>query len=155
MKAYSMDLRERVVAAVDEGKQTKWEIALRFQVSTAWIRRLLQRRRETGSIAPTQRDYRVPHQVDDALRHRLAELVRQTPDATLDELRQAAGATVSRSTVARVLAALGLTLKKSRSTPASRTAPTCRRSAPSSAGCSNCSTPDGSSSSTRPRPTRR
>src|SRR5687767_8910724 len=112
MKTYSMDLRERVIVAVDEGKQTKWEIALRFQVSTAWIRRLLQRRRETGSIAPKERDYCVPHKVDDALRRQLAELVRQAPDATLEELRQRSGAIVSRSTVARVIARLGLTLKK-------------------------------------------
>src|SRR5947209_5406412 len=103
MKPYSMDLRERVVAAVDEGKQTKWEISLRFQVSPAWLRRLLQRRRETGSIASKQRDYRASGKVDAALRQRLAELVRETPDATLEELRHRSGTTLSRATVARTL----------------------------------------------------
>jgi hypothetical protein len=52
MAAYSMDLRERVVAACDEGIDTRAEIADRFSASESWIRRLLQRRRETGSIAP-------------------------------------------------------------------------------------------------------
>ena len=42
MKAYSMDLRERVVAACDAGDDTREEIAARFSVSVAWVRRLLQ-----------------------------------------------------------------------------------------------------------------
>jgi len=49
-----MDLRERVVAACDSGSWKREEIAERFGVSTAWIRRLLQRRRETGNYAPKQ-----------------------------------------------------------------------------------------------------
>lgn len=56
MKPYSMDLSKRVVDAVDDGKMTKWDISLLFKVSPAWIRRLLQRRRETGSIEAKQRD---------------------------------------------------------------------------------------------------
>ena len=43
MAAYSMDLRERVVAACDEGGDTRAEIAERFSVSGSWVRRLLQR----------------------------------------------------------------------------------------------------------------
>src|SRR4051794_13006103 len=49
------DLRERVVAACDEGLDTRAEVAERFSVSESWIRRLLQRQRETGSIAPKPR----------------------------------------------------------------------------------------------------
>lgn len=52
MRPYSMDLRKRVVAACDARDGSRETIAQRFGVSTAWIRRLLQRRRETGSIAP-------------------------------------------------------------------------------------------------------
>jgi transposase len=51
MKSYSQDLRERIVNACDAGVHTRDEIAALFGVSTAWIRRLLQRRRETGSFA--------------------------------------------------------------------------------------------------------
>jgi transposase len=51
MKTYSQDLRERVVKACDAGAHTRGELAELFGVSTAWIRRLLQRRRETGSFA--------------------------------------------------------------------------------------------------------
>jgi len=104
MKPYSMDLRKRVVDAVDEGKITKWDISLLFKVSPAWIRRLLQsrllqRRRETGLIEAKQRDDTASNnQVDEALRQRLATLVRDNPDATLRELRQGCGAIVSIST---------------------------------------------------------
>jgi transposase len=52
MNTYSSDLRNRVVRACDQGDRTRVEIAAFFGVSTAWIRRLLQRRRETGTVAP-------------------------------------------------------------------------------------------------------
>ena len=51
MKPYSMDLRERVVAACDAREGTREQIAKRFGVSDRWIRRLLARRKETGSFA--------------------------------------------------------------------------------------------------------
>ena len=51
MEAYSLDLRTRVLAAIDGGKKTK-EVATLFSVSPAWVRRLKQRRREDGSISP-------------------------------------------------------------------------------------------------------
>ena len=51
MAACSMDLRERVLAACDGGMKTK-RVASLFSVSPAWVRRLKQRRREDGSIAP-------------------------------------------------------------------------------------------------------
>jgi transposase-like protein len=52
MNAYSMDLRERVAAAYDDGEGSQAELAHRFRVSVSWIGKLLRRRRQTGSIAP-------------------------------------------------------------------------------------------------------
>ena len=51
MKAYSQDLRERVVRAVDQGKSRK-EIVKLFAVSLATLKRYLKQRRETGSLKP-------------------------------------------------------------------------------------------------------
>jgi len=51
MAPYSMDLRERVVRAWDASGDAE-EVAATFAVSRAWVHRLVQRRRETGSIAP-------------------------------------------------------------------------------------------------------
>ena len=51
MKAYSLDLRERVLRAVDEGKPRTQIIEL-FHVSRATIKRYLKLRRETGQVQP-------------------------------------------------------------------------------------------------------
>lgn len=124
MEAYSLDLRQRVLAAVDAGQLRRPQIAALFAVSTSWIRRLVQRRRETGSIAPKPQRHGPPPALGERQRRRLADLVRRHPDATLAELRQRLAAGVGTTTIWRELSQLGLTLKKSRSGPASRTGPT-------------------------------
>lgn len=120
MSAYSMDLRERVVAACDEGIDSRAEIAERFAVSESWVRRLLQRRRETGSIAPRPRGGGRPPAFGGEAAERLREAVAASPDATLRELAAATGATRSTSVVDRALRRLGITRKKSRPGPPSR-----------------------------------
>ena len=50
-RAYSMDLRERVLVACDAGGASR-VVARQYQVSRAWVDRLKQRRRETGEIGP-------------------------------------------------------------------------------------------------------
>jgi len=120
MRSYSMDLRERVVAACDEGIDPRAEIAERFRVSESWIRRLLQRRRETGSLAPKPRGGGQPPAFDTAAAERLRGAVAADPGATLKELA-AAGVACSTSATDRALRRLGVTRKKSRSGPPSRT----------------------------------
>ena len=51
MRAYSLDLRERVLADCDAGLGTT-ATAAKYRVSPAWVRRLKQRRREAGEVAP-------------------------------------------------------------------------------------------------------
>ena len=48
---YSQDLRDRVLAACDRAMKTK-QIADLFGVSRSWVRRVKQRRREYGEVAP-------------------------------------------------------------------------------------------------------
>ena len=50
MKAYSMDLRERVFADCDAGMEVR-QVAVKYHVSESWIRRLKQRRGESGEVA--------------------------------------------------------------------------------------------------------
>jgi transposase len=122
MKAYSMDLRERVLKDLDNGMTTA-AAARKYSVSPAWVRRLKQRRAATGEVAPrTQRHGRAPAWVTHADAIRAA--VRQVPDATLDEYRQRFHLPMSRAALARALVVLGLTRKKSRSGRASRIVPT-------------------------------
>lgn len=115
-----MDLRKRVIAAYDSGRQTK-EIAKTFDVSPAWARRLKQHRRERGDIVPRTGGGNQTPKVDLV---RLAELVHQKPDATLAELRESLKVDCALWTICRALRRLKLTYKKSRFTPPSRIAPT-------------------------------
>jgi transposase len=118
---YSQDLRDRVLAACDRALPTKM-IADLFSVSRAWVRRVKQRHREHGEVAPRppqQRTRRV--KID---RERLRELVEAHPDATLIELRDMLKADCAESSICRALRALGYTFKKRRSRPRSRIDPT-------------------------------
>jgi transposase len=125
MEAYSLDIRKRVLGRCDAGYQTK-QVADLFNVSTAWVRRLKQRRRELGIVdrLPQNPGRKAKLTADDL--ERLADLVAQCPDATLAELRERLGKPMGLTTLCRALAKLELTFKKSRSTPPSKTALTSR-----------------------------
>jgi transposase len=123
MEAYSQDLRERVVEACDAGTESRQETAKRFGVSTAWIRRLLQRRRETGSIAPLPGGRGPQPKISGQRLQKLRALVAQHPDATLDELRRRMRLKCTKSTVYLALVRLGVSYKKSRSTRQSSSGP--------------------------------
>ncbi len=110
-RAYSMDLRERVLAACDAGHASR-VVARQYQVSRAWVDRLKQRRQETGEIGP-RRPRRFKPQALAGHREQLRALVAAQPDLTLAEMRQALGVSCSLVSVWRALRRLGLTLKKS------------------------------------------
>lgn len=117
MEAYSIDLRQRVIAACQAGRQTK-EVATLFNVSPAWVRRLKQHLRERGDIRPRNGGGSRGRKID---RDRLAELVRQQPDATLVELRDRLGVSVTPWAISKALRELKLTYKKN--DPRSRAGP--------------------------------
>lgn len=123
MAAYSLDLRRRVVQACDEKLETRPETAERFGVSISFITKLLRRRRETGSIAARPHGGGRPGALDEHGLKTLERLVRQQPDATLEQLRAAlrreGRGCPSKSAVSRSLQRLDLPRKKSRSRPAS------------------------------------
>ena len=108
--AYSMDLRERVMADADAGRSSN-ELAERYHVSRAWVDALKQRRRETGAIGPRkQTTFR--HRVLAGQEERLKALVTARPDATLAELRVALRTSAALATIWRELNQLDFTLKK-------------------------------------------
>jgi len=135
MEAIEIDLRERVLRAIDQGK-SRVETAARFEVSNAWIGKLLRQRRATGSIAPLPHGGGSPPAVAGEDLEALRRAVERKPDATLEELGKFLaddrGVRCSEMAVCRALRRLGLGLKKSRSTPASATGPTWSRTAPPS-----------------------
>jgi transposase len=116
MKAYSIDLRKRVLSACDHKKQTIGEIARQFQVSRRWIEKLRKKRAETGKIAPAQRTQgRKPAFVGKRLKE-LDELVENRCDITLAEIKEYFTGRVSCSlqAIANNLKRLGWGYKKNR-----------------------------------------
>ncbi len=123
MEAYSLDLRVRVLQAVDEGVDTRKEIAEVFGVTTRWIRKLVQQHRETGSIKPLPHGGgRQPKFTSERL-ERLKKLVEKKPAATLAELRKSSRVPCCNMTVSRALKQLGYMRKKRLSVPASKIVP--------------------------------
>jgi transposase len=122
MQPYSMDLRVRVLADCDRGLSAAGAAA-KYAVCRAWVYRLLQRRRQTGSITPRKAGNPRPRALD-AQADRLRAAVADKPDATLRELRDALGLSASLSGLCRALQRLRLTVKKKSCAPPSATAPT-------------------------------
>ena len=120
---YPMDFRIAVASDYDLGGSSI-ETAETFGCSEAWVRRLIQRRRETGSLELPRRKPPDTSKLNDADRERLAKLIQAKPDMTLAELAEALGHKASVPTVWRETQKQGLRLKKRPSTPPSRIGPT-------------------------------
>lgn len=112
MKPLSNDLRERILQAVDCRVGTRRQLAVRFGVNVSTITRLLQLRRQTGSIDPRPHGGGSAPTLDQGGLERLRGLVQETPDATLDALRRDLGVGGSIMIVWRGLRKLDITRKK-------------------------------------------
>lgn len=117
MKAYSLDLRTRVVDAVDKQVGTQGAIAALFGVSRSWVKKLVRQRRERGEIAPKPHGGGQRAKVNERQRAALgAYLQGEHNDATVDEVQQYLGRKlrvhVSRATAGRIIQGLGVPRKK-------------------------------------------
>ena len=130
MRAYSMDLRERVLHDSDAGMQAA-AVASKYRVSASWVRRLKQRRRETGEVAPRQQRYG-RHPVLASQLHTLAALIREQPDRTPRRPTGRPGYVRSLATIWRAVKQLGFTVKKNG--PRVRTRSPRRRGRPRAVG---------------------
>jgi transposase len=118
MKAYSLDLRQRIISAVEIGEFTQGEIAERFSVTTRFIFKLIEQKREMGHIEPLPHGGGRRPLFDAQDRERLRAEVERKPDATLKELQEQVHPGnrkrdyASTSTISRTLIALELRRKK-------------------------------------------
>lgn len=114
MRAYSYDLRQRILHAVDQGIP-RAEIIRTFEVSRATIKRYLKLRRETGDVKPKAIPGRPPRK-GAVLRAGLPSQLDTSPDATLAEhcrlFETIQGIHVSSATMSRAIRRLGWTRKK-------------------------------------------
>ena len=110
MKAYSLDLRERVAAACAQPGRTIGAVATQFSVSVSFVEKLLHRPRTSGSLAARPHRSGPAPLLDAAARAELGACLRQQPDATLDELcvwvAALGGPAVSPAPVGRAVQAL-------------------------------------------------
>lgn len=112
-KAYSDDLRARVVRAVTGGLSRR-KAAAQFEVSVSFVVKILQRVQLTGSYKPSRVGGHTPHKLA-AHEAMVRQLVEQAPSATLLELRQSLserGIEVSKSSIDRYLKRLRISFKK-------------------------------------------
>src|SRR5215213_5871342 len=129
MRAYSTDLREKIVMAYESGRGTLDEMASTFEVDRRTVSRLLHRYRTGEGLAPKPPGGR-PASLDDKRLGLLRRLVERQPDATLEELaaylKSRAKVEVHPSTVCRALQRLRLPRKKkSGGRGAGRSRPAC------------------------------
>jgi transposase len=125
MKAYSLDLRERVAAACAEPGVKRHQVAARFAVSLSFTDKLLRRQRTSGSVAELPRHPGPAPRLDAAGDQHLLACLAAQPDATLAEIGQAlaaaGGPALRRTAVWQAVKRLGWGRKKKASTPPSAT----------------------------------
>jgi transposase len=115
MATLSQDLRERIVAGYDREDGTRQQVADRYNVSLGMVKKLLQQRRRTGDIAARHRYSGAKPKITVRHQQQLKRLVRDHPDMTLEELREAIGISCTPQAIHYALARMGLSLKKGRS----------------------------------------
>jgi transposase len=116
MQAYSLDFRQKVVSAYENGVETILEVAERFSVSESFIKKMLARKRSTGDVKPIGHRGGQKKRLSDKHRKWLLKTVLSEPDITLADLQERLEKekriSVSVPTLSRQLRRLNLRRKK-------------------------------------------
>jgi transposase len=127
MEAFTTRERRKIIAMYRQGWDTE-DVAQQMGASLAGVRRVWQQYREEGRDTDAYANCGRRPTLDEAGKRQVLELARQRPDAfcheLADEVERRLGVRVSRQTIGRWLNQLGLSRKKSRSMPASKSGPT-------------------------------
>lgn len=115
MKAYSIEFREKIVKAYEQGNTSIRKVAARFDISKSFVQKLIEMKKTQGHVKPKQQGGSMKSELD-GYETQLATLVEKYPDATLREYCEYWGQThgkwVSNSSMCRALKKQKLTLKK-------------------------------------------
>ena len=125
MEAYPFLIRKRIIELYEQNKETK-EIAELFGICRSGTRRVKQRLRELGTIAPLPRNAGRKPKLTAELEHNIRDYIAAHPDATRAEIKAEFALSVSLQAISKWLKKLGLVLKKSPCTLPSRIDPTSR-----------------------------
>jgi transposase len=125
MQAYSLDLRQRVVSAYEQGDDSIASVAERFSVSVGFVKKMLSLKRTSGELAPRPHGGGRRASLSVRQRQLISRKVRAHNDISLAELQtllqEQEGLRVHVSTICRALARLDLPHKKSALPPQSAT----------------------------------
>jgi transposase len=116
MRAYSLDLRQKVIAAVQRGDPTIEEVAASFGVGQTFVKKMLRQHRETGDLRPRPHGGGQTARLSDrhlkSPRREVEHNRDKTAAALRDHLEERAGVSVSLPTVSRALQRLGPSREK-------------------------------------------
>ncbi len=123
MKAYSKDLREKIVDAIGRG-MPKAQAARTFGIGISTVKRYASKAQRGEPLEPGKAPGKQP-KMDERLSKLLKEDLKERPFATLrercDYVKAISGLSVSRSTMCRAIARIGSTRKKGDEAPQSET----------------------------------
>ena len=111
MKAYSNDLRKRIIAARNNGDKVN-DIAERFSVSVRFIYSLLRLFRMTGSYEAKKNSGGAPRKISSEDEEKIRQFIEEKSDLTLEEIKEQGNLEVSVSTIHRAIKRMKITLKK-------------------------------------------
>ena len=116
MKAYSIDLRQKIIEVHEKENISIRKLAQRFCVAKSFIQKLLKQYRETGNIEPQPQGGIPTPKLNGEHLMTLIEIIDDNNDATLEELctllEEKIGIRVSRATMGRITQKLNYTVKK-------------------------------------------
>ncbi len=112
MRALSMDLRQRIISAVEQG-ESMTRIAERLEVSYEVVKKLKKQWKELGTLEPQTHVCGRKRILSEAQQNRLIEMVMHNPSLTLREMREKLGVKCSDVTIWNELRRNGFTHKKS------------------------------------------
>ena len=119
--ALSIDLRERIISAFEQGELNRRQIAERFDVSYGAVCKLVKLWTETGSIEPRYGNCTGrPPKIGPEKKEKLRDLLAKQPDLTLAELRTQADLDCTLEAICIALKKMELTYKKRLSVPVNK-----------------------------------
>jgi len=118
--AMSIDLRERIYAAVQEGEMSQAEILRQYKISRSGLNSFLRHVEETGKLEPKPFVAGRKSKFNEKDIKKIKKYLESHSDATLQEILDYTGKDASIMAVSRTLEKIGYHLKKNRYLPANR-----------------------------------
>ena len=121
MPLLSQDLRERIVTSYENKEGSQKEIAGRFGVSRKTVYNLIKLKRNTGYLSPQYDKTGHPHKITQEKQEELSFLMEQSPDLTLEQIKETMRLDCTVQAIHYALNKLGYSFKKRHSEPLNKT----------------------------------